>query len=364
MTSEIVYPFGEQVPAGTELMDVAPGVKWLRMPLPMALDHINLYLIDCDDGWLIVDTGMNLDIIKSQWEQILDDGLLGKPLKAVLVTHMHPDHVGLAGWLCEKFRIPLFMSEGEYFQGRCFSAPQQAGLAWSTEQFYLRAGHAQDYIRHMAETSGAFASVVYPMPVSFQALTDGQILQLGKHRWQVVIGRGHSPEHVCLYCDALGVLIAGDQVIAKISSNVSVTAVQPEANPLAGWLDSHQRFLQLPESSFVLPAHNRPFQGLHHRLHELIAHHEDHMLALEEACVEPKSAVQLLPVLFKRALDFTTMGMAVGECIAHLNLLIQRKRISRSLEQGVYLYRSIDPTLGKRLARNEHVFVDDEPIMV
>ncbi len=362
--SGISYPFSE-TPESVACVTVVPGVKWLRMPLPIALDHINLYLIDCKDGWLVVDTGMKIKEIEENWEQIFNAELEGKPIKGVLATHMHPDHVGLAGWICERWQVPLYMSQLEYLHARCFSAMRPKELSWTTKQYFLRMGQNEEYLNYFHSRMGGIGLVMSVLPGGYYRLEAGQVLQLGDHRWSVWVGTGHSAEHVCLYCEDLGVLLSGDQVLPRISSNVSVLPIEPEANPLAGWLESHQRFLALPADTLVLPAHNLPFHGLHYRLRELITHHEDHMLALEEACLEPKNATELLPVLFKRELDISHLGMAVGECIAHLHLLMQRKRIERTLdEEGIFRFQSIDHTLSERVKIKRHCYVDDEPIMI
>lgn len=362
--SGIEYPV-KRVPESGQCIEVAPGVKWLRMPLPISLDHINLYMIDCEDGWLIVDTGMKTDAIKECWETIFASELEDKPVKAVLVTHMHPDHIGLAGWLCERYRVPLYISQLEYLQARCISTMPAKEMSWTAEEFFHQAGQDNEYIEYFRSRIGGFGRIVSTMPGGFQRLEEGQSLMLGKNRWRVLIGTGHSPEHVCLYCEALSVLISGDQIIPTISSNVSVLPIEPNANPLKGWIGSLHRFLELPDDTLVLPAHSKPFTGLHFRLRELIVHHEDHMLALEEACSEPKSATDLLPVLFKRKFDISLTGMALGECIAHLHLLMDRKRVERILgEDGVHRFVSIDQTLNERIRAGDHHFVDDEPIMI
>ena len=192
------------------------------------------------------------------------------------------------------------------------------------------------------------------MPTAYRRLVDGAFLTINGQRWRVVVGRGHCPEHACLYSESLNILISGDQVIPKITSNVSVMAGEPEANPLNEWLASHERFLDiLPADALVLPAHNAPFYGLHERLRYLIEHHEEHLLALEEACVDKApTAMELLPVLFKRPLDEHQLGLALGECIAHLNYLHQRGQLAREVnDKGQLRYRSIDDTLPMRLRR-------------
>lgn len=357
----LVFPWPEP-PAIGDCREVAPGVHWLRMGLPLALDHINLYLLDAGNGWYVLDTGMNTDGSRETWERVMATCLGGRPVIGVIVTHMHPDHVGLAGWLCERFRAPLLMSFGEYFSARCFSTPPKT-LAWSTEAFFRRAGMSDDYIGGFRRRVRGYGSLVAELPGSYRRLRDGDLLPIGSRYWRVVVGSGHSPEHVCLHCEADGLLLAGDQVIAGITSNVSVMAIEPDANPLACWLDSHRRFLQLPADVLVLPAHNLPFRGLHRRLQALIDHHEDHMRALEAACVQPQSLPELLPVLFRRPLGDNERSMAVGECLAHLHLLMARGRIARDLDgDGVlYLYRTVahDPATA-----SAHHQRDDGPSLV
>lgn len=332
------------------------------MPLPMALDHINLYLLEDDAGWYIVDTGMRGDDKQQYWQQIFDTALADKPVLGVVVTHMHPDHVGQAGWLTEKWRVPLYMTRLEYLQARAMQATP-AGLAWTTEQYLRRLGVSADDINKKRQSNWRFADMIEPMPMAYDRLVAGRILSIGGNDWQVLIGAGHSPEHACLYSPVSGVLLSGDQVIPKITSNISVMASEPEANPLADWLHSLQQFYQLPEDTLVCPAHNTPFYGLHERITYLLQHHEDHMVALEQACVAPQTATELLPVLFKRKLNGSQLEMAIGECVAHLNLLIARQRMTRTLdENGVYQYATIDSELDSRLLSADY-FTDYPPAM-
>lgn len=362
----LTYPFAT-TPEPGKCQEVAPGVLWLRMPLPMSLDHINLYLLEGDNGWTIVDTGLRGEETRNLWEQIFANELNGKPVDQILCTHMHPDHTGQTGYLSERWRAPLLMSYSEYYQSRLMGSMMREGSHWQMSDYFERAGLKPDFLERMAEERSNFTPGQddLPIPSSFVRLTDGQELTIGKHSWQVITGTGHSPEHVCMYNRQQKLLISGDQILPIITSNVSVMPTEPFADPLTGWLASHEKFKQcLPDDLLVLPAHNEPFHGVQARLQGLIDHHEDRMLILEETCVEPTKAIDLLPHLFKRELIGHSLFMGLGECIAHLHCLMKRGRIERSLHDQHYLYRSIDPTLPERAKPGQHDELDDEPGMV
>jgi glyoxylase-like metal-dependent hydrolase (beta-lactamase superfamily II) len=360
------YPF-EDLPKHGTTTEIMPGIHWLRMPLPMALDHINLYLLEDEDGWWIIDTGIAIDPTQELWETIFANCLGDKPVKAVVCTHMHPDHIGMAGWLCEKWRVPLYMTRGEYLSGRSYSAIRKEDFSWTSAQHLRQSGFTEEKIEQNKQHFGGFGSVVTPMPGAFHRLLDGDTLTINGNRWRIVVGSGHSPEHACLYSESLNVLISGDQVIPRITSNVSVSGNEPEANPLREWLESHEHFIAtLPQDALVLPAHNTPFYGLHERLRVLIEHHKEHLLAIEQACVDKTpTAFELLPVLFKRKLDPSLIGLAMGECVAHLNFLHQRGQLAREEDTaGHYRYSSVDETLPLRLREKRHEPLDDIPIQV
>ena len=371
------YPYDSHPASGTTV-ELVPGVRWLTMPMGGSLTHINLYLIEDAAGWFVVDTGLGNVETRDLWRRIFDTELKGKPVLGVICTHMHPDHIGQAGEITDHFRCPLYMTRAEYYQARSFATmgPSSRTSGWLGEQFYHRYGMPSDYMQRMAEawqtrssTQQAKASSM-TMPASFpagyQRLQQGDMLTIGEHDWHVEVGSGHSPEHACLHCHSLGVMISGDQILPVITSNVSVHATEPEANPLKDWMESHDRFLDTPEKTFVLPAHNLPFYGVRERLRDLIAHHEDRMLAIEETCQdEPQTAKDLLPVLFKRHLDARQMMMALGEAIAHCHLLMHRNRLERSEgEDGRFWFRSVDPDLKRRAHPGQHDAPDDRPIMV
>ena len=360
------YPFDHPPEAGHTL-EVAPGVHWLQMPLPMDLNHINLYLLEDEDGWIIVDTGIALGPTESLWEEVFTRAFGDKPLKAVICTHFHPDHTGMAGWLCERWRVPFYMTWGEYYAGLTFSRISPEDFSWNHEQHMRQIGYTPEQIEKARQQFGGFGKYISPLPRSFRRLREGDSQRIHGRRWRVIVGNGHSPEHACLYCESLNLLISGDQLIPRISSNISVNANEPDANPLRDWMQSLERLIEvIPEDTLILPAHNEPFFGAHTRLRQLIEHHEEHLLALEEACVEGGPCVMdLLPVLFKRELNEHQIGMAVGECIAHLNYLRKRGQVERQLdEEGVYRFRSVDESLPQRLRQRQPEAAETGPLQV
>src|SRR5690606_5240720 len=138
--------------------------------------------------------------------------------------------------------------------------------------FHQRAGWSEAALEGYRSRFGSFGKHIHALPESYQRLEDGAELTLGGQRWQVITTGGHSPEHACLYCPALKLLISGDQVLPKISSNVSVFATEPQANPLREWYASLDKLERLvPADVLVLPSHNEPFHGLHERLASLRA---------------------------------------------------------------------------------------------
>ncbi len=366
LMNQLEYPYAEH-PAAGDTVEVAPGVRWLTMPMGGSLNHINLYLLEDDDGWWVVDTGLPIPEISELWHQVFQRELGGRPVKGVICTHMHPDHVGQSGTITEHFQCPLYMTRAEYFQARAFHSGSHHA-SWISRDFYVRAGMPESYmetLRKQWQHRSSAGMTMPEIPAGYQRLEHGDVLTIGGQHWHVVVGSGHSPEHACLYCPALKILLSGDQILPVITSNVSVHPTEPEANPLKDWMESHDRFLKLPPDLLVLPAHNLPFYGIRERLRGLISHHEDRMLAIEEHCVEPALAKDLLPVLFARELDARQMMMALGEAIAHLHLLMYRNRIERTLfEDGHYRFRSIDPDLARRSNPDRHDAPGDSPVMV
>lgn len=337
------YPWGTRLEPGTVTM-IEPGVLWLRLAMPMALDHINLYALEDDDGWWVFDTGLKLDATREAWERVAREFFAGKPVIGMICSHCHPDHVGMAGWISERWQAPLWMTHGEYYMGMMFSRGSGDGPLWEAEEFYRRAGVDENFLERFRKRTRSFSGLTEPLPRTFHRVREGDSFRIAGSRWEAVLGEGHSPEHLCLLNRERKLLLAGDQVIPLITPNVSVLALEPESNPLRDFLGATRRLLDLPDEVLVLPAHNTPFRGLHRRLWQLIDHHENHLAALEEACASPRTAIELLPVLFHRTLDIEQAGLALGECIAHLHLLLARGRLERKLDEaGLYRYRTLAP---------------------
>jgi len=329
LESQLDYPLGDTLPAIGTALPVAPGLRWLRMPLPFALNHINLWLLEDDfggpaegPGWSLVDCGVADDATRAGWETLFVTGLDGLPLRRVLATHCHPDHIGLADWLCRRWDAPLWMSTGEYAVGRMLTAALPGVDGPSAVPHFQRHGLLDPaLLEQMQARKNYFPSLVPAMPLSYTRMQDGQQVMIKGRGWRVITGFGHSPEHVALYCAELKVLISGDMILPRISTNVSVFAVEPEGDPLRLYLDSLDKYADLPDDTLVLPAHGKPFRGLHVRIAQLRAHHVERLDEVLRACFEWQSAASIVPLMFKRALDVHQLSFALGEALAHLHYL-------------------------------------------
>ena len=331
MTPEQVldYPHAAPPPPGTT-REVAPGVHWLRMPLPFALDHINLWLLEDGAALVLVDCGLGNQTTRDLWQQIFDGFFGGRPVSRVIATHLHPDHAGNAGWLTERFQAPLVMSQSEYLMAHAWR-DQTGGYSIEALTTHL-ARHGLDSARVAALGSrgNAYERAVPEFPRAYRRIVDGDEVAIGGRVWRVIIGYGHAPEHASLYCAELGVLISGDMLLPRISTNISVHQVDPDGNPLALFLASLQRLVGLtPGDTLVLPSHGLPFRGMRERVAQLEEHHRLRLAELEDACTAPKSAADAIGTLFRRPLDVHQTLFAMGEAIAHLNYLMHEQVLAR-----------------------------------
>lgn len=338
------YPFG-RIPQAGETVEVMPGVLWIRMPLPLALSHINLWALRDGDGWTIVDTGLRTPDTAAAWCQLGTGALQQHPVTRVVVTHMHPDHVGMAGWLCRKFDCRLWMTRLEYLTCRVLAADATREAPEEGVDFYRRAGWDDTALENYRARFGNFGKGVYALPDSYRRMRDGESFAIGDHSWRVVVGSGHSPEHACLYCAELKVLISGDQVLPKISSNVGVHPTEPDADPVTDWLASLARLKrEIPDDVLVLPAHNEPFRGLHARLDELADEQSRALDRARLALAEPKRVTDLFEALFSRPIkaDPMTLFLATGEALACLNHLLVRDEVCAETDPaGTDWYRAV-----------------------
>lgn len=337
-SAPLSFPFPETPAAGT-VREVAPGVCWLRMPLPFALDHINLWLLRDGNGWTAVDCGIGLDETRTHWETIFT-GVVGRTgLTRVLVTHFHPDHFGNAGWLTQRFSAPLWMTESEYLTAHAQYHALSGFGSDATAALFSEHGLDAERASGISGRGNSYRKIVAEPPSRFVRMLDGDEIGTGGNVWRVIVGYGHAPEHAALYCEALGVLISGDMLLPKISTNVSVWPTKPESDPLGLFLRSIDRFTELPADTLVLPSHGLPFRGAHHRVQMLHDHHRDRLAEVLDVCSQPSSAADLLPVLFRRTLDTHQMFFAMGESIAHLNYLWLQGNLSRVRgADGVYRF--------------------------
>lgn len=333
------YPF-EAPPEPGRTLEVAPGVRWVRMPLPFSLKWINLWALEDGDGWTIVDTGLGTSVTKGHWREIFAGDMAGKPVKRVIVTHMHPDHIGLAGWMTRKFDCDLWISRLEYITCRMLAADTGKPAPEAGVRFYREAGWQEPDLERYVERFGGFGRAITALPDGYRRIADGDAIEIGGRTWKVVGGSGHCPEHACLWCEELNLFISGDQILPRISSNVSVFPTEPEADPLAEWLASCGRLRALlPADVLVLPAHNEPFYGVHKRLEALIDGHELAMRRILERLGEPKCALDVFGAVFARAIGPDELGMATGETVAHLNCLVRRGLVEFERRDGRRLYK-------------------------
>lgn len=343
----LTYPFSDPPDPG-QLLEVAPGVQWLRMPLPFALDHINLWVLDdasaqqagAEAGCMLVDCGIDSPETRQHWETIFATGLQQRTVTRILATHFHPDHLGLAHWLCARHHAPLLMTLGEYTMGRLLSGKLPGGDSVSAVEHFRRHGIATpEALEKIAARGDFFARMVPQMPHNYRRLQQGTTLQLAKKTWRVQVGCGHSAEHAALYNAQDNVLISGDMLLPTISTNISVFALEPEANPLPLFMQSLRDFLDFPADMLVLPSHGLPFRGAHARVRQLLAHHEERLERTREWCAQPRHAAEIVPLMFTRVLDLHQTTFALGEALAHLHALWHAGELQRELgADGVYRF--------------------------
>jgi glyoxylase-like metal-dependent hydrolase (beta-lactamase superfamily II) len=325
------------------LIEIAPGVQWFRLPLPYRLDHVNIYLIEGDDGWTVLDTGLGTDACRTAWEMVLSGPMTGRRLTSMIVTHFHPDHVGLAGWLATRFGLPLSMPRPEYLYSLALQyAPGDLG-ADMHRPFYRRHGLSQQVTEAVLSRGHEYLRRTTGVPTTYTRIKNGDSLRIGARSFQVMTGGGHALEQAMLYRPDERLFFAADQVIARISPNVSVHAMEPDLDALGIYLQSLAGLNDsVSPDVLVLPGHGLPFYGLHERIGELMGHHEQRCAAIGEACrPKPLSVADIVPNVFLRELDEHQTGFAFGEVLAHVNHMLRRGQLDLETDgDGIDRYRA------------------------
>lgn len=337
--SPLEFPFADPPAPGTAIA-VAPGIHWLRMPLPFDLDHINLWLLEDDDGWTLIDSGLGNSATRALWEQVFAQRLGGRPVRRVVVTHYHPDHAGNAAWLCQRFGARLWMTRAEFLTAHAVLHGAASFSAEASAALFRANGLGESGATTLLLRGDLYRKLVPEFPVEHRRLMHGSSVRLGGRDWQVIVGYGHAPEHASLHCAELNVVVSGDMLLPKISTNVAVRPIDPSGDPLGLFLDSIRRYRELDEGVLVLPSHGLPFRGARARVAALEAHHAARLDELQAACAAaPRSAADVLEVLFRRRLDSNQIFFAMGEAIAHLHYLHYAGRLSRATgSDGVIRY--------------------------
>jgi len=339
--SDIVveYPW-DTPPEKAKTQELAPGIHWLRLPLPIKLNHINVYLLEDEDGLVIFDTGFNTEELREIWDTVLLQHGLGKRPR-ILCSHNHPDHFGLVGHLCRKYHCELIMAQTEWLITRLLSTlDTQQSLDMQLGFYQLHGMHEEGLKRHV-DRGDQYRKSCSGSPPSYTQIRHGDSLRIGGREWQVITAPGHTPEQVCLHCPEDKLLLSADHILPRITPNTSVFAYNPGTNPLADFIDSFESFKHIDESTLVLPCHDMPFYGVQKRIKQLVDHHEERLEELREFCTEAKHAYELIELMFSRAMDPHQEMFALGEILAHLRLLEARGQATSLIENGVQRFTKI-----------------------
>ncbi|MFT5133444.1 MAG: glyoxylase-like metal-dependent hydrolase (beta-lactamase superfamily II) [Gammaproteobacteria bacterium] len=334
----LTYPLASTPEPGCAVQ-VHPGVYWLRLPIPFELNHINVWLLEDGDGFTLVDTGISAGRTCKAWEQIFEEVIKDKPITRIIVTHFHPDHFGLAKWLGDRTGAEYYTSQETLERTSFLLNTANKEDIDSRMIFYQQHGIEDKDLFEEFLKGNLYSVIVSGLPEQCHIISEGEKINIGGNDWEVIMTYGHAPGHITLHCETLKLLISGDQILPTITSNVSVYADQPDANPLDEFLQSFNKFKAIAEDTIVLPSHGKVFQGIHTRIGEIVGHHEIMLIKVLSICEQAHSSMELVPQLFRRKLEGINTVLAFGETLANLNYLWAEKKLQRSLESGRYIYR-------------------------
>lgn len=339
MESKVDYIFGDKLPVPLEPIEVAEGILWFRLPMPIALDHINIYLLDDGDSWVLIDTGLADTKSIEIWTNILKKYLSKRPIQKIIGTHFHPDHVGLAGWLIERTDAEFWMTQIEWLSARQAYLTVDSGFSQVMSAFYKKANLKPDLIKIYEDIGNDYRSMVTPIPLEYERIEHSTSFKIGDRVWKPVFGSGHSPDHVSFYCEKDRIMLGGDMLLPRITPIIAVWWQEPNADPLKGYIEFLETLESIGSDALILPAHNRPYKELQTRVADLIFHHNERLEITYEACKNENSAEAIMQELFIRKLDPFQTRFAIGETIAHINNLLKKGTLRRRLDDdGVYFY--------------------------
>lgn len=331
------------VPPPGEAVEIAPGLLWARLPLPFRLNHVNVWLLEEDDGWTVIDTGCATPAIFSAWEQLLAGPMRGRPVVRVVATHGHVDHIGLSGWMVERFDAEFVGTFGEWMWARVSHTKGFSGADEVHRRFLVGHGFEATVAERMVRSRSRFIDLSTPLPGAIAEIRDGDAVRLGGRDWTVMVTRGHAFEHASFHCAADGILIAGDHLLPKISPVIAVYEMTPKADPLADYFASFPQFDAVPDSTLVLPSHGLPYRGIHQRVAELREHHDRRLDATSGLLRRPSNALDLSKAMFPHIEGPENIGFALGETLAHVNYLLHKGVVDEERDgagRAVYATRS------------------------
>ena len=332
-------------PEQGEAIEMAEGVLWMRLPLPMKLDHVNVYALDDGDGWTLIDTGMSSRKTRAIWDSLMAGPLAGKPVRRVVVTHHHPDHVGNAGWFQSEHGAELVTTRTSWLFARMLLLDVQSEWPAETVAYYKGAGMDAAFLeQRLKDRPFNYADTVYPMPLGFTRIKQGDVFRMGGRDWEVHVGNGHAPEHATFWSQDDNLVLTGDQILSSISPNIGVYATEPMADPLGDWLEACERLQKLARPDHLaLGGHKLPFSRLPLRMRQLIDNHHGALDRLLDHLDTPKTAADCFSPLFKRNIGAGEYGLALVEAVAHVNHLYRKQQVRRTLRQedGAWLYERI-----------------------
>ena len=342
MESKVDYILGNRLPEPASPIEIVDGILWIRLPMPIALDHINLYLLDDGDAWVLIDTGLADPVSRATWETLLATHLAGRPIRQIIGTHFHPDHVGLAGWLQQRSGALFSMSQIEWLTARSAYLDTEDQSSELMGNFYRRAGLGHEEIMAYRNLGNDYRDLVTPIPAVYQQITRETTFRIGGRLWQPIFGSGHSPDHVSLYCAEDKILLGGDMLLPRITPVIAVWWQEPDGDPLADYLRFLGTLDHVGDDVLVLPAHNRPYRELRTRVNDLVLHHEERLELTLERCRDPATARDVMAALFTRQMDTFQTRFAIGESLSHINNLFFKGELIRTLdEQNCYRYRRV-----------------------